>query len=299
MASTLTSNGGAASSSGLSLILIATEADSLTSSDSKTLLSNALHTRPITDLHILGPSSANPQALRTEAYSLAGKLHRNLSVTLHDLPSEPTGSQISASLDSLSLKAPHGVLLLFPTDPASGQHTSPTFLDLPPSDLQALLNHTIALIHTIARATIPLIPAATTPSPSSPRPFFAIHPPLPCPSPASEAATSPSPPTRTSTARSLHSQLLSLTLSSLSSSSPHVDAGYAHTLLPPPVAEKVDEKITPKLRIHIPGLNGGMGHGQRGGAGHGQRGGEEGWEGEEDGGSPTKLWAEWALLEDG
>ncbi|KAG8629965.1 hypothetical protein KVT40_001584 [Elsinoe batatas] len=295
MASTLTSNGGAASTSDLSLILIATAAEPLTSSDTKTLLSNALHARSITDLHILGPSVANLQALRTEAYSLAGKLHRNLSVTLHELPSEPNGSQMSSSLDALPIRTLHGVLLLLPPAPASAHSTSTSFLDFSAAGLQDVLNNSITLVHTIARSTIPLIPSSLTePSPSSPspRPFFAIHPPLSSPSHPSEAATSPSPPTHTSTAQCLHTRLLSLTLSSLSSSGPHVEVGYADSLLPVPVVEKVDEKITPKLGINVPDLNGG-------GEGNGQGGGAGAWEVEEDGGSPTKLWAEWALLEDG
>ncbi|KAF4550768.1 Hypothetical protein D9617_16g015580 [Elsinoe fawcettii] len=265
MATLPISNGGGAGASAPSLVLIATQAESLTSSDTKSLLSNALHLHKITDVQILGPSAQSLQALRTEAYTLAGKLSRNLSVTLHELPDGSSNTiQVDSVLGKLSNKTVRGVLVNTATPVETKGASAPSFLDLSPSSLQNAIEKTINLFHTVARITIPLIPIPQVSSTESP--FFALH-----PSPSSAGHRGPT---------SIETQLQSLTLSAIAAAAPHVKVGYATDLLPaPPKEEKIDEKLTPKLgslAIDIP-ANGVV---------------------EEEEGSPTKLWAEWALQEE-
>ncbi|TKX19614.1 hypothetical protein C1H76_8186 [Elsinoe australis] len=259
---------------GYDLVIILQESPSATSVTSestifttKRLLSNALNAHPISALHLLGPSTQGLQVLKTEAYTLAGKLGRNLSVTLHEVASTKK-SELAAKLSAItSSGSPHGVLLISDDAESNTNDKPASFLEMNDVSLYQTIDESIGMLHAVARSTISSITRSAASSrqagAASNQPFFAI-------------STSPN-----SQHSKLSSELQSLALSEIQNAVPHVAIGFADNILQA-LVEKVDEKISSRLgsmNIDIPqGTNGVM---------------QEDLEG-----SPTKLWAEWALQEE-
>ncbi|PNS15189.1 hypothetical protein CAC42_8190 [Sphaceloma murrayae] len=247
-------------SSELAMILINRTAEPTVA---KRFLANALAVHQITALHILGHSAPGLQSLKTEAYTLAGKQSRNLSVTIHELDNPDHDSELlTRKVSEIATSGPlHGTLLV--STNTSSDDSSPSLLDQDSAALHRLLATSITTLHGIARATIPHT-SNNSPGPTAHGPFFAVHNP----------ASSP-----------LGTRFQDLVLSDLRLAAPHISIGHAEAVLPAPV-EKIDEKLTGRLgamAIQIPGTEG--------------VGDDDVGDGEE--GSPTKLWSAWAALEEG